>query len=502
MGTTAADVVSEAHTLFTFIRTPAGEPYAIPKAEGALRVALSLDQAATDIAAAFYVSGDIPGQQTMSAAMTVLSAQTRNVETREVYLRLARLGTTTYLDLGTPQGQYIEITPTGWAVRDPRHGNTCPALFTRSTTTNALPVPERGGSRTDLAQMLALEPSDDRYRIAWGWLVAQVFPETARPMIYFLGSQGSGKTTRGLMLANVLEPQSEMGSVLKRSERENNPVAKSSYILTVDNMTKMSEDTSNWLCSLVTGHRVIERKLYTNSETIAYSLKRTGIFTGKIKPAGLESDAEERMIFLEFERMTVDVIRADDDLMADLRNAHPRILGAVLDDMVTALHHMPTVTTADTKGYRFVNFAKVFAALDVFDTPGYIDALTREATESLAERVFDAPDLVAILRVVAADKGDWLGTSGDMLDAMRRWQPEDAQGRTDRGVWWPATAAHLGTRLRNQQHALSLVGLRLEFKRQRTGARTFHATMAPVDVARWAQPTSLSDIEIIQRGER
>lgn len=109
MATTAADVVTEAHRLFTFVRTPAGEPYAIPRANGA-RVALTLDQAATDIAAAFFLGGDIPTQQVMSAALTVLSAQTRNADVREVYLRLARHGEATYLDLGTPSGDYVEIT--------------------------------------------------------------------------------------------------------------------------------------------------------------------------------------------------------------------------------------------------------------------------------------------------------------------------------------------------------------------------------------------------------
>lgn len=497
MPTTAADVVAEASRLFHFIRTPAGEPYAIPR-EGKLRTALTLDQAATDLSAAFLASGDIPGPQIMSSALTVLSALTRNAEVREVYLRLARLDGVTYLDLGTTTGEYVEIRPTGWAVRYPARGDDgCPALFTRSTTTNALPIPEPGGNRAELARLLALSTQDDRFRIAWGWLVAQVLPETARPMIYFLGSQGSGKTTRGLMLANVLEPQAEMGSVLKRSERDNNPVAKANFILTADNMTKMSEDVSNWLCSLVTGHRVIERKLYTNSETVAYSLKRTGIFTGKIKPNGLESDAEERMIFLEFERMTVDRIVADDDLMADLHEHHPKILGAVLTDMAEALRRLPTISTQDTRGYRFVNFAKVFAAMDLIDPEGYVAALVAEATESLAERVYEAPDLVGLLRTVAAEGGEWEGTASELFEALRRWTPEDA-GRQS-GPWWPSSAAQLGTRMRNQQVALGLAGLAVEFRRA-AGRRTLHLELTPDALREWTAPQSLADIEIIQKG--
>jgi energy-coupling factor transporter ATP-binding protein EcfA2 len=489
---TAADVVAEAHRLFTFVRTPAGEPYAIPKGDNALRVALTLDQAATDLAAAFLSSGDIPGPQVMTSALTVLSAVTRNAPVREVFLRLARLGDSTYLDLGDSTGAYVEVSPAGWKVRDPRHGWECPALFTRSATTNALPFPSSGGSRAELAALLALDADDDRFRIAWGWLVAQVLPDTARPMIYFLGSQGSGKTTRGLMLANVLEPQTEMGAVLKKSERENNVVAKANYLLTADNMTKMSEDVSNWLCSLVTGHRVVERKLYTNSDTVAYSLKRTGIFTGKIKPAGLESDAEERMIFLEFERMTVANIRADDDLMVDLREAHPHILGALLDDMAAALVALDGITTEDTSGYRFINFAKIFVAMDSVDSPGYIDALNREATEAQIERVFDEPVLVALLRAVATeDGGEWSGTAGELLSAIGRYAPDDA-GRPGR-AWWPSSPKSLSTHLRKQQHALTLAGLCIDYRKS-NGFRIIHATVTPEAREQWAAPQSIADI--------
>ncbi|MDG4755502.1 hypothetical protein O7630_31655 [Micromonospora sp. WMMD718] len=500
--TTASEVVIEASRLFDFIRTPAGEPYALPKDGNRRHVALTLDQAATHIAAVFFrvENHDIPTQQTMASALAVLSALTVDAEIRDVDLRLARIDNVSYLDLGTPSGEYVEIRPTGWAVRDPRK-HPCPATFVRTATTNALPVPVPAeDGRADLARLLALSTEDNRFRVAWAWLTAQVLPTTARPMLYLLGSQGSGKTTRGLLLANVLEPQDELGAVLKKSERENNPVAKASFILTADNMTKMSEDVSNWLCSLVTGLRVQERKLYTNAETIAYSLKRTGLFTGKIKPAGLESDAEERMIFLEFERMTTG-IRADDDLLAEFRTLHSGILAALLDDMVAALMRLPLVDAADVRAYRFVNFGKVFVALDrhygLDPDAGHLAAAIAAATDQQTERVHDAPDLVAVMRVVASEGGKWEGSAAALLAAMGRWAPEDA-GRQS-GPWWPSSAAQLGTRLRNQQHALSLAGLRIEFVKS-NGRRRIEASMSPADARAVLAPETRADIEIINLG--
>jgi hypothetical protein len=330
-------------------------------------------------------------------------------------------------------------------------------------------MPQPGGDRTDLARLLALSPDDPRWRMAYGWLVAQFLPDSARPILWMLGSQGSGKTTRGLLLANMLEPQGEMGRVLKRTERENNPVAKASFILTADNMTKLSEDVSNWLCSLVTGVRVVERRLYTNDDKVAYSIKRSGIFTGKVMPAGLEADAQERMLVLEFGRMRQG-IRSDVDLLAEFRGRHPRLLGALLDDVSRVLRLLPSITAAEVQRYRFVDYGRVHIALDRIIGPGFLSAIVDATRSVLAERVHDSPDLAALLAVLADAGGSFRGTSLDLLGKLAAQRPDD------RDVWWPNTAMQLGTRLRNQQHALASVGLDIGFTRTTT-ARVLVVTL-------------------------
>ncbi|WP_435126272.1 hypothetical protein [Micromonospora tulbaghiae] len=488
---TAGDVVAVASKLFTFIRTPAGEPYAIP--QNGLHRALPLAQIVEDLAAAFLDSNDIPSMQVMAAGMQVIGSFARRAETREVHLRLAHLDGVTYLDLGTADGAYVEIRPGRWKIRY----DECPVLFTRTDDFAALPIPERGGSRRALADLLALSTSDSRFRLAWGWLVAQMLPHVARPLLYLVGSQGSGKTTRGLLIANVLEPQAELG-LLKKSERENNVTAKSSFILTADNLTKVSEDVSNWLCSLVTGAKVKERLLYTNAQTISYSIKRSGIFTGKVKPRGLESDAAERMVFLEFGRMPEGQTRADDDLLADLHKAHPRILGALLSDMAAALLHLPDLTPQDAGGYRFAKYGMVHAALDRIDSPGYVDALLTEAADALTETIPDTPDLLALLRVVARAGGSMKVTAADLLAAMNPHRPANAGQQS--GPWWPATGEQLGTRLRNQQEALRKAGLTVEFGREgKARTRVVLMSMTADAIDTWKPPASIADIEIINQ---
>jgi hypothetical protein len=63
-------------------------------------------------------------------------------------------------------------------------------------------------------------------------------------------------------------------------------------------------------------------------------------------------------------------------------------------------------------------------------------------------------------------------------------------------VWWPATARHLGTRLRNQQHALSLVDLTIEFRRLgKARERVLYLSMSHAARIRWSGGRTVADLE-------
>jgi hypothetical protein len=207
------------------------------------------------------------------------------------------------------------------------------------------------------------------------------------------------------------------------------------------------------------------------------------------------------MIFLEFERMAGAAIRADDDLMADFRAVHGGILAALLDDMVAVSMRMSSVDATDVQSYRFVNYGRVMVALDrlygIEPDAGHLAAVVATASDAQTERVWDAPDLVAVMRVVAVHSGRWRGENSDLLDDMRAFRPADADRST--GPWWPASPQHLGTRLRNQQHALSLAGLRIDFGKS-NGRRVVRLALADDLVAKLSAPASIAEIDQTRTG--
>ena len=65
------------------------------------------------------------------------------------HLRAAKFGGKIYLDIGDPEWQAIEIDASGW-----RMIQDSPVRFRRTVGMAALPLPERGGSITQLRSLV------------------------------------------------------------------------------------------------------------------------------------------------------------------------------------------------------------------------------------------------------------------------------------------------------------------------------------------------------------
>jgi hypothetical protein len=71
-----------------------------------------------------------------------------------------------------------------------------------------------GGSRDEFRELLGLDAGDPRWLLIWGWLVAAFVEYIPRPILWALGSQGSGKTTRTRMILDLIDPADRLGSPL------------------------------------------------------------------------------------------------------------------------------------------------------------------------------------------------------------------------------------------------------------------------------------------------
>ena len=103
---------------------------------------------------------------------------------REIYVRVARLNGSVYIDLAQGDGAVVEITPAGWTIL-----RNAPVYFLTSSSAKPLPTPQGSGDITALARIVNAETKDD-FILGVGWLLG-VFGPHPYPVLVATGVAGS-----------------------------------------------------------------------------------------------------------------------------------------------------------------------------------------------------------------------------------------------------------------------------------------------------------------------
>ena len=105
-----------------------------------------------------------------------------------MHLRIAQYADKIYFDLADPEWRAVEIDPSGWRVVHEPAG-----AFRRTAGMAALPVPQPGGSITQLRSFVNL--SDANFVLFVAVLVDALLPGHPHPVLYLAGEEGSIKST-------------------------------------------------------------------------------------------------------------------------------------------------------------------------------------------------------------------------------------------------------------------------------------------------------------------
>ncbi|WP_298807022.1 bifunctional DNA primase/polymerase [uncultured Pseudokineococcus sp.] len=416
----------------------------------------------------------IIGPQALTSALEAVEAEALAREPEHVALRVHTAPGTVTVDLGDAAGRVVEVTAAGWRVLDPSPST---PLFRRSAATRALPVPEAGGSLDVLRGLLGLEDDEARWKLARGWLAAALLDDVPRPLFWATGVQGSGKSTRARMLLSVVEPNDALGKAPGRRERDDTVAANGRFLVSYDNITSVSAATSDWVCRLVTGVTEDSRTLYSNETLRLVTYRRSGVATSINMPAGLGSDALERLVHVDFERVPDSERRSEAELWGAFDAARASILGAVLDDVARILAHREQAARARSSWPRMADYGQALAALDLalgldLDA-GHLAAYTSNVDVDLAERAQDDPFSAAVIAVAVHAGGTWKGTVGELDRALK------ARLGIERPRWWPENARAVGSALDRASEALRHAGITVEKGRRSAQGKTVTLTASP-----------------------
>jgi DNA polymerase-1 len=390
------------------------------------------------------------GEALNSVVGTLRGGALFDSEQHDVHVRFAEHGGAVYLDLGDPAWQIIQIDADGW-----RAAQTSPVKFCRGNGSLSLPVPISGGS-LDLLRPFINVKGEDNWRLLLGWLFAAMRASGPFPVLSLGGEQGSAKSTLGRILKRLIDPSKASLRREPKCPHDLAIAASKGHCLAYDNLSSIPAWLSDALCCLATGGGWSTREYFTDSDEVIFEAMKPIILTS-ITDVVTASDLIDRTVNLQLEIIPAEERKPEKVLWRKFDEAHPQILGAVLDGLSAGLRTLPTLDEGLLP--RMADFALWGEAC----LRG-IGHKPRAFLLSYGKNIGDA-NVVAIEACPYAQlllSDEWQDFDGSMADLLKLLN-DLADEKTQKQKTWPNSVDSLGRTLRRIAPNLRREGLVVEF---------------------------------------
>jgi len=326
----------------------------------------------------------------------------------------------------------------------------------------ALPVPERGGTISELRRFLNLA-SDDDFVLAVSWLLGAFHPSGPYPVLILHGEQGSAKSTAATVLRNLVDPNIAPRRTEPREPRDMMIAANNGFVVSFDNVSRLENWLSDGLCRLSTGGGFGTRCLYTDDEEVIFEAKRP-VILNSIEELAARGDLLDRPVVLDLPRVSDEKRRGESEFWDTFNAAQPRLLGALLDAVSAALRNAGSVKLLRLP--RMADFAVWVAAAE--PAFGWEPSTFLRVYEDNREAANELPLETPIADAVRKLGLPWVGTATQLLAALESLVDE----RTRRLKGWPASGRSLSNGLRRLVPNLRQAGINIKFCRDKSHARS------------------------------
>src|SRR5262245_42032830 len=414
------------------------------------------------------------------ATETIAAKATFEGDEHDVHCRIAGQGGAIYIDLGDKDWKAIRVTNAGWGiVADP------PVRFQRAPSIRELPIPHRDGSIELLRPFCNL--SEDGFTLFVAVLLAGLRPRSNYPVALITGEQGTGKSSLVRILAHLIDPRMPEQRSAPRTEEDLLVAAKGQHFLSFDNVSGLPDWLSDAICRLSTGGGAGKRRLYTDEDEVLFSGRRLVAING-IEDVAVRPDLVDRAVMLALEPIGEKQRRDEAEYDAEFDRIAPKVLGALLDGVVTGLRDLAATRIADKP--RMADFALwAEACTRAYWPAGTFLAAYRANLAASVDLVLEASPVGEAVQLFMADRTAWEGTASALLPLLTGVVTEQAP----REKSWPKTADVLSGKLRRVAPALRRTGIHVTFDRS-GHTRTIHieARAAPEQQGKTASQASLA----------
>lgn len=442
-------------------------------------------------------TGATIGREPLSEALGVLEGKAiHDGEEHPVYLRVAETGdgpdTRVYLDMCDATRHVIEVTRDGWRIIT---SDATPVRFIRTAGMLALPTPQPG-TLADLGRALGIPHEragapNRAFQGAVAWLLQACRVDGPFPILALFGEQGAGKSNFTRRLCGLLDPHSATLRVLSRDDRDILIAARNSWLQAKDNVSHLSQWTSDAFCRLATGGAISTRTLYTNDEETILNAKRPLLLNG-ITNFLEQQDLVDRALVVTLPTIPESERLPEAELARRYEEARPAALGALLDVVAAGIarsgeRHLVRLP-------RMADFAEWIVACCPalgWDAEDFMTWYSGAKADLIREALDSSPLMPHVVTLVTEAHGEWSGTPSELLDAL-----EDVAGLGDgkrRPHGWPKRAQGVTNELKRIAPALRTVegieALQTRAKTQRVWSlRSIGKPSSPSSPEPWTRP--------------
>ncbi|KAB2372050.1 hypothetical protein [Actinomadura montaniterrae] len=403
---------------YRFGRDEVGKPFAVPlEGSGVVRYFdKGQGELLNELAREFYrAHGKPPATNSLNEARGVLAGIAMEVDPEPVALRVGRESGPSrgiVIDLGDADERAVIVRPGSWEIVDKS-----PILFRRTKATMPFPEPRKGGTFDGIGELLNVSQRDLDLLLAY--VVVSFIPEIQHAVLYINGEQGTGKSDLTKMLVTLMDPTSVPLRKKPRDDKDWSSAANASWVVPLENMSKIPEWLSDDLCRAVSGDGVIERQLYTNDDIAIRAFKRVIVLNG-IEVLGIRPDLADRMFMVTLAPIPPEERRSEAAIAEDFSALRGSVFGAILDCLGNVLEVMESGRHITKKAPRLADFAHALRAVDLVwgdtKTLQRFWNLQRQQARGIAE----GDSLTVVLKmIVASHKGHWRGTPDQLLTEVQ-----------------------------------------------------------------------------------
>lgn len=380
---------------------------------------------------------------------------------RSVFRRVAGLGDRILIDIGDESGRAIEVIASGWNVI---HGHD--VHFIREADDLPFPIPERGGSIEELRDFTNCASEAD-FLLYVGGVIAAFHPTGPFVLLYITGEQGSAKTTHSKLVADLADPRKAPLLMGAPNKKDLAVIGVGVRMVGFDNVSVVRPYLSDMLCQLLTGAGHRDRKLYSNTGQNVLEMKLPVHMNG-IGNVITRPDLQDRTLVAELRPIAPDERRPDEDFWIDWKSARPRVFGALLDGISSALANYRSIKfDALPRMADCARWVEAAGRAYGWEHGSFIKAMEGGQAE-LAESALEGQPVLQELIELVTEKGEWKESSAKLLQTLAaRLQVADTALPTN----WPKQPDQLTKLLKRFEPDLRRRGIEFRVTRKPGGNR-------------------------------